>query len=105
MKTLPPLPMVVRSLTSSDDDPLMATWPKLATVNADVLLGSTGTSPLPATLVTWIVPLGAPTKAPPTAGEEVIEIGPATRPSAAPVFGERMLPLTVIWAGLTFQKP
>ena len=59
MNTLPPLPRPLGSLTSSVEPPLMPTGPKLVTVRAGVLRGSTGTSPVPATLVTWIVPAGA----------------------------------------------
>ena len=47
----------------------MSTGPNLLTVRADVLRGSTGTSPVPAALVTWIVPAGAESVAP------VVEVG------------------------------
>ena len=52
--------------------PLISTGPKLVTVMAAVLRGSTGTSPVPAMLVTWIVPAGAEREAPAAA------IGPPT---------------------------
>ena len=77
----------------------MSTGPKLPTVKAAALRGSTGTSPLPAALVTWIVPPGAARVA-----AELIETGPATRPSV-PGTGPRLLPLTVIAAGFGVRKP
>src|SRR5204863_8930922 len=49
--------------------------PEIADRQGGSVGGSTGTSPLPAALVTWIVPPGAARVA---AG--VIETGPATRP-------------------------
>ena len=86
------------SLTSSFELPLTATRPNVVTVKADVLRGSTGTSPVPATLVTWVVPAGAERAAP------VIETGPATTPSV-PGTGPSLLPLTVIAAGPGVRKP
>jgi hypothetical protein len=56
MNTLPPLPRLLGSLTLSVEPHLTSTRPKLVTVNAEVLRGSTGTSPVPAALVTWMVP-------------------------------------------------
>src|SRR5205807_2206678 len=94
----PPLPSPPGSLTSSLEPPLMATGPKLVTVKAGVLRGSTGTSPVPAALVTWIVPAGAERVAP------VIATGPATSPSV-PGTGPRVLPLTVIADGRAVRKP
>src|SRR6516164_9284924 len=99
MKTLPPLLRPLGSLTSSLELPLMSTGPKVATVKADLLRGSTGTSPMPAALVAWIVPEGAERVAP------VIETGPATRPSVCPDGTPSVLPLTVIAAGLAVIKP
>ena len=77
----------------------MSTDPKLPTVKAGVLRGSTGTSPVPAALVTWIVPPGAARIA-----AELIETGPPTRPRV-PGTGPRLLPLTVIAAGLDVRNP
>ena len=56
MYTLPPLPTPLGLLTSRFELPLMLTAPKLVTVRACVLRGSTGTSPEPGALATWIVP-------------------------------------------------
>ena len=78
--------------------PLMPTGPKVATVRAGVLRGSTGTSPAPAALVTWIVPAGALSVAP------VIDTGPPTSPNV-PGTVPSVLPLTEILAGLAFRKP
>src|ERR1700730_4690893 len=91
--------MFLESLTSSLDLPLMPTAPNLLTVRADVLAGSTGTSPVPAALVTWIVPAGAESLAPP-----LIETGPPTSPSV-PVTGPSVLPLTAFAGGLAVSKP
>src|SRR5258708_6953774 len=98
MKTLPPLPRFLGSLTSSVEPPLISTGPKLFTVKAAVLRGSTGTSPVQATLVTGTVPAGA-CSAPPTT-----EIGPATRPSV-PGTGPRVLPATPIGRGVAVRNP
>src|SRR5215472_12689751 len=113
MNTLPPLPRPLGLLTSSVEPPLMATGPKLVTVMAGVLRASTGTSPVPATLATWIVPAGAESVAPVgEAGEAlVIVIGPPTRPrfaggdpaGAGP--GASVLPLTVIAIGCGVRNP
>src|SRR5215469_7473786 len=99
MNTLPPLPRLTGSLTLSVDPPVTATGPKLVTVSADLLRGSTGTSPVLATLATWIVPAGALSRAP-----VVIDTGPPTSPSV-PGTGPRVLPLTEIWAGLAVRNP
>src|SRR6516164_3555464 len=67
MKTLPPLsgPAGVLAVrTEAVEPPLISTGPKLVTVKAEELRGSTGTSPVPATLVTWIAPAGAERLAP-----------------------------------------
>src|SRR5438046_2490052 len=98
MNTLPPLPTPLGSLPSRVEPPLRLIGPKLVTVTADPLRGSTGISPVPATLVTWIVPAGAERVAP------VIETGPATTPSV-PGTGPRVLPLTEIAAGCGVRKP
>src|SRR5262245_56077270 len=99
MNTLPPLPRFLGSLTSSVEPPLMLTGPKLVTVRAGVLRGSTGTSPVPAALATWIVPAGAERLAP------VIATGPPTNPSVCPDGTPRALPLTVILAGCAVRNP
>src|SRR5262245_57209323 len=99
MNTLPPLPRFLGSLTLSVEPPLMSTGPNLLTIRAGVLPGSTGTSPVPAALVTWIVPAGAESVAP-----LLIETGPPTKASV-PGTGPRVLPLTVIAAGLAVKKP
>src|ERR1700730_16948696 len=107
MYTLPPLSKFLASLTSSLDLPLMSTGPKLLTVKADLLAGSTGTSPVPAALVTWIVPAGA------ESGEPAVEVceaaaidtGPPTRPSVFPGGTPSVLPLTEIAGGLAVRKP
>ena len=52
INTLPPLPRPLGLLTSSLAPPLMPTEPKLVTVKAEAFLGSTGTSPVSAALVT-----------------------------------------------------
>ena len=52
MTTLPPLLSLTGSLTSSLAPPVMLTEPKRVAVSAAVFVGLTGTSPLPATLVT-----------------------------------------------------
>ncbi len=78
----------------------MLTGPKLVTVKAAVLRGSTGTSPAPATLATWIVPAGAERLAP----FSIVTAGPPTSPRV-PGTGPRVLPLTVIAAGFGFMKP
>src|SRR5215469_17933482 len=96
MNTLPPLPRLTGSLTLIVEPPVVPTGPKLVTVNAELLRGSTGTSPVPAALVTWIVPAGARWVPP------VIETGPPTNPRVAGAVpgdagtGPRLLPLTVI---------
>src|SRR5690242_43804 len=104
INTLPPLPgppgvLAVRS------ELLMSTVPKLVTVRAGVVRGSTGTSPGLAALVTWIVPAGA-LKVPP-----VMATGPATSPRLAGADpegvgpGASVLPLTVIAAGRGLRNP
>src|SRR6516164_5122000 len=98
MNTLPPLPRLVGSLTSSVEPPLMTTGPRLVTVSPDASRGSTGTSPVAAALATWIVPAGALRVAP------TIETGPPTSPSV-PGTGPSVLPLTEILAGLAVRKP
>src|SRR5215468_7809401 len=113
MNTLPPLPRMPGLMTSSVEPPLMATGPKLVTVRAGTLRGSIGTSPVPATLATWIVPAGAESVAPVVdAGEAlVIVIGPLTRlrfaggdPAGAGP-GASVAPLTVIAIGRDVRKP
>src|SRR5205814_7228384 len=99
MYTLPPLAKFVASLTSSLEPPLISTGPNLLTVRAAVLRGSTGTSPVPAALVTWIVPAGAERVAPP-----LIETGPPTSPSVLAT-GPSVLPLTEIFDGLAVRQP
>jgi hypothetical protein len=99
MKTLPPVPRTPGLPTSSLEPPLRSTDPKLPTVNAGVLRGSTGISPAPAALVTWIVPPGAVRFA-----AEFIETGPATNPSV-PGTGPGLLPLTEIAAGFGVGNP
>src|SRR5258705_9200318 len=76
-KTLPPLKGPLGVLADRVERAVMATGAKLVTVKPDVLRGSTGTSPRPATLVTWIVPAGA-LRVPP-----VMVTGPATSPRFA----------------------
>src|SRR5437588_9446953 len=100
MKTLPPAPRPPGLPTSSLEPPLMSTDPKLPTVRAAVLRGSTGTSPVPAALVTWIVPPGAVRLA-----AEFTETGPATRPRVVPGAGPRLLPFTPIAAGFGVRNP
>src|SRR5689334_3331213 len=85
MKMLPPPgPVGVLALrVEAVEPPLISSRPKLVTVGAEGLRGSTGTSPVPATLVTWIVPAGADRFAPVTAagaGTGFIETSPATNP-------------------------
>jgi len=63
-----------------------------------VLRGSTGTSPTPAALVTWIMPAGALSVPP------AIEIGPPTSPSVCPHGTPRSLPLAEIWAAVVVRK-
>ncbi len=98
MNTLPPAPSPPGLLTSRVEPPLIATGPKLVTVRAAVLRGSTGTSPMPATLATWIVPAGAFSVPP------AIDTGPPTSP-IVPGSGPSVLPLTVIAAGFAVIKP
>ncbi len=98
MNTLPPGPGLLLLLTSSVEPAVRPTGPKLVTVKAGVLRGLTGTSPAPATLATWIVPAGALIVPP------VMATGPPTSP-IVPGTGPRVLPLTVIAAGLAVRKP
>src|SRR6266851_4535831 len=78
----------------------MLTGPKLFAVRAELLAGSTGTSPGPATLATWIVPAGADRVAP-----LPMVTGPPTRPRLAPAAPPSWLPLTVIVGGVAVRKP
>jgi hypothetical protein len=75
----------------------MSIGPKVAAVEAEVLRGSTGNSPVAAALVPRIMPAGAERHAP------AIETGPATTPSV-PGAGPRLLPFTAIAAGLVVRK-
>ena len=79
MNTLPLAPSPLGSPTSSVEPPVMLTGPKFVTVRAAVLCGSTGTSPVPATLAIWIVPPCAESAAP-VAEAAVIEIGAGGQP-------------------------
>src|SRR5579862_219257 len=99
MKTLPPLPAFVRSLTSIVLLLVMLAGPKLVAVKAAICFGSTGTSPAPAALVTCTVPAGA-TKAPPATAT-----GPPTRLIAWPAGTPSEAPLTVIFPSGAFRKP
>src|SRR5260370_41327329 len=94
MKTLPPLPRFWGSLTSRVEVPLMSTGPKFVTVNPGVLRGSTGTSPVPATLVTWIVPAGAGRGRAPgvEAGPAATPHGPRPPPGARAVYRDAARP-------------
>ena len=87
---------------------MISTGPNLVTVRAGVLRGLIGTSPVPAALVTLMVPPGAQRVAvlqPPDRGEgPVIDTGPPTRPSV-PGTGPSVLPLTLIAAGRGTRKP
>jgi hypothetical protein len=88
-------------LASSLLPPLMLTGAKLVTVKAELFVGSTGTSPVPATPVIWIVPAGAVKLA-----AFLIVTGPPTMPSVAPAaVTPRALPSTVIAGGLGVRKP
>src|SRR6266478_248288 len=79
----------------------MLTGPRRVAVKAALLTGSTGTSPAPATLVTWIVPAGAV-----RAAAFLIVTGPPTTPSVAPaVVTPSWLPSTVIAGGVAVRKP
>src|SRR5262249_13787972 len=83
----------------------ISTGPKLVTVEADVLRGSTGTSPIPAALVTWIVPAGALSVAPGAViGDGAVDTGPPTSASV-PGTGPKLPPFTVVRSGSWGQKP
>src|SRR6266851_3098633 len=81
--------------------PVILTGAKDVTVSAELSAGSTGTSPVPATPVTWIVPAGAVRTA-----AFLIVTGPPTMPSVAPaIVTPSWLPSTVIAGGLTVRNP
>src|SRR5207249_3651371 len=96
--TLPPLPRLTGSLTSSREWPLIDTGASLVTVRAAVLVGSTGTSPALATPVTWILPAGADRVAP-----LLIVTGPPIIPKV-PCTGPNWLPLTVSAGGVAVRN-
>src|SRR6266568_4769032 len=103
MNTLPPGTLRDESwlLASSLLLLLMLTGAKAVTVSAELLVGSTGTSPVPATPVTWIVPAGAV-----SAAAFLIVTGPPTTPSVAPAaVTPSWLPSTVIAGGLAVRNP
>src|SRR5229473_1408356 len=98
---LPALPKPFGSLISSLLPPLTLTGAKAVTVGAELSAGSTGTSPVPATPVTWIVPAGAV-----RAAAFLIVTGPPTTPSVAPaVVTPSWLPSTVIAGGVAVRNP
>src|SRR3954466_12023495 len=100
MNTLPPLPRPAASLTAIFDLPSTRTGPKLDTVDAGPLRGSTATSPTPAALVTCTVPAGA-FRTPP-----LIVTGPPTSPSVPPFPVPSSAPLfTVTGRGLGVRNP
>ena len=69
------------------------------TVSAALLRGSTGTSPVPAALVTWIVPPGAV-----RVEALLIDTGPPTI-ARVPGTGPKLLPFTEIAAGFAVRNP
>src|SRR5207249_11008269 len=84
----------------SVQSPAMLTLPSVAAVKAETFVGSTGTSPTPAALVTWIVPAGAVRMAP-----LLIVTGPPTRARVCPELTPSVLPLTVSAGGVAVSKP
>ena len=83
IKTLPPGPGTPWLATLKVEPPAIATEPKFLTVRVLAARGSTGTSPTPAALATWIVPPGA------VSVPLVIDTGPPTSPSM-PATGPRV---------------
>src|SRR5262249_46524345 len=106
IKMLPPLPTSICDLGPGEapefggGTPVMETGPNSDAVSMMLFRGSTGASPGLAMLVMATVPPGADNFA-----ALVIVTGPPTSPRVWPCGTPRLLPLTVIVAGLAFRKP
>src|SRR5262249_28345809 len=106
INTLPPLPGPLGVLAFSRERLVIRTGARLVTVNEEVSAGLTGTSRVPATPVTWIVPAGVESVAPVVdpGAALVIVTGPPTSPNV-PGTGPRLLPLTAIAIGCGVRNP
>ena len=95
MNTLP----LLLPLTSSVDAFLISIGPYPVTVGLLPVLVAAGTSPLPATLVTRIVPAGA------DSSPLLIDTGPPTRLRVFPGGTSSAPPFTSIFPGVAFRNP
>ena len=103
MSTLPAGALLAESWMPASSRLLavIPTGANVVTVGAELLPASTGTSPVPATPVTWIVPPGAVRVA-----AFLIVTGPPTTPNVAPAaVTPSWLPSTVIAGGAAVRNP